>query len=130
MLNLTQTAYWTRRLLKIGAFLLIAIIFLRFSLRLFNSVWQKLHPPAPPPPPVSFGKLPVIKFPENSDLGIKVNYRLETIQGGLPKLPEIAKVFFIPKEGPNLLALQRATQEATKLGFSSEPQQISETAYR
>jgi len=85
MLNLTQTAYWTRRLLKIGAFLLIAIIFLRFSLKLFNSVWQKLNPPPPPPPTVT-----VIKFPENSNSELELNYRLETIQGGLPKLPEIA----------------------------------------
>ncbi|MCJ7804324.1 hypothetical protein MUP35_01125 [Patescibacteria group bacterium] len=130
MLNLTQTAYWTRRLLKIGAFLLIAIIFLRFSLRLFSSVWQKLNPPPPPPPTVSFGKLPALKFPENKTGDVKLNLRLETIQGGLPKLPEIAKVFFIPKEGPNLLALQRTTQQAKKLGFSSEPQQINETIYR
>ncbi len=130
MLNLTQTAYWTRRLLKIGAFLLITIIFLRFSLKLFNSVWQKLNPPPPPPPTVIFGKLPVIKFPENSNSELELNYRLETIQGGLPKLPEIAKVFFIPKEGPNLLALQRAIQEAKKLGFTTEPQQINEAIYR
>ncbi len=130
MFSLTQTAYWTRRLLKIGAFLLIAILFLRVSFNIFSSVWQRLHPPAPPPPTVSFGKLPVIKFPENSDSEKKLNYRLETIQGGLPKLTEVAKVFFIPKEGPNLLALQRATQEAKKLGFTSEPQQINETTYR
>jgi len=131
MFNLTQTAYWTRRLLKIGAFLLIAIIFLRFSIRIFSSVWRKLNPPPPPPPTVSFGKLPAIKFLEKSESSLKLNYRLETIQGGLPKLSdEIAKVFFIPKEGPNLLSLQRATQEAKKLGFNSEPQQINETIYR
>ena len=130
MFNLTQTAYWTRRFLKIGVFLLIAIIFLRFSLRIFNSVWQKLNPPPPPPPTVSFGKLPTLKFPENKTGDIKLNYRLETIHGGLPKLPEIAKVFFIPKEGPNLLALQRAGQEAKKLGFTLEPEQITERIYR
>jgi len=130
MFNLTQTAYWTRRLLKIGAFLLIAIIFLRVSFKIFSSVWQKIHPPAPPPPTVSFGKLPAIKFPGNSDSEKKLNYRLETIQGGLPKLAEVAKVFFIPKEGPNLLSLQRANQQAKKLGFNSEPQQINETTYR
>ena len=129
MVNLTQAAYWTRRLLKIGAIFLVAIIFLRFTFQIVGNIWRKLNPPPPPPPTVSFGKLPAIKFPENKN-ETKLTFRLETIQGGLPKLNDIVKVFFIPKEGPNLLGLERAAQQAKKLGFSSEPQKINEKIYR
>jgi hypothetical protein len=129
MVNLTQAAYWTRRLLKIGAISLVAIIFLRFTFQIVGSIWRRLNPPPPPPPTVSFGKLPSIKFPENK-IADKLTFQLETIQGGLPQLGTVGKVFFIPKEGPNLLGLSRASQQAKKLGFISEPQQVDEKIYR
>ena len=129
MVNLTQTAYWTRRLLKLGAIFLIAIVFLRFAFQIIGTLWRKLNPPPPPPPTVSFGKLPALKFPENKNLP-QLTFRLETIQGTLPNLGKVGKVFFIPKEGPNLLALERADNQAKKLGFTLEPQQINEKIYR
>lgn len=128
MLTLTQTAYWTRKLLKVGAILLVAIIFLRVSFKIINSVWKKVHPPAPPPPTVAFGKLPKLNFPESK--AEKLTFKLETIQGGLPKLTNVSKVYFIAEEGPNLLALDRANQMAKKLGFKNQPQQVSEKVYR
>ncbi len=129
MLTLTQTAYWTRKILKFGAIFLVALIFLRFTFKIINSLWKQIHPPPPPPPTVAFGKLPKLKFPENKN-NLKLNFKLETIQGGLPKLPNVGKVYFIPKEGPNLLALDRASQMAKKLGFKSQPEAISEKVYR
>lgn len=132
MVNLTQTAYWTRKILKFGAILLAIIIFLRFFFNITNSVWKKIHPPPPPAPTVSFGKLPKLNFPESNVPagGTKLTFKLETIQGGLPKLSSTSKVYFIPKEGPNLLALDRANQMAEKLGFKNQPQSISEKIYR
>lgn len=129
MVNLTQAAYWTRRFLKIGAISLVAIIFLRFTFQIVSTVWRKLNPPPPPPPTVSFGKLPPIKFPEKQN-DLKLTFRLEMIQGGLPQLATVGKVFFISKEGPNLLGLERAAQQAKKLGFVNEPQQVNEKTYR
>jgi hypothetical protein len=132
MLNLTQTAYWTRKILKFGAIFLVAIIFLRIFFNIANSFWKKIHPPPPPPPTVAFGKLPKLNFPENNPPagGTKLTFKLEMIQGGLPKLSSTSKVYFIPKEGPNLLALDRANQMAKKLGFKNQPQSISEKIYR
>jgi len=60
----------------------------------------------------------------------KLSFKLETIQGGLPKLPPVGKVYFMPKEGPNLLALERAGEKAQKMGFRSQPEKISQTIYR
>ena len=129
MINLTQTTYWTRRLLKIGGILLVAIIVLRIAFNIFSTVWRKINPPPPPPPTVAFGKLPKLEFPEQKNLP-KLTFKLETIQGGLPKFHPTAKVYFTPKSGPNLLALDRATQRAQQLGFKGQPQQISEKVYR
>jgi len=132
MLNLTQTAYWTRKILKFGAIFLIAIIFLRIFFGLVSSLFKKIHPPPPPAPTVAFGKLPKINFPENETTKEqkKFTFKLETIAGTLPKLPNVGKVYFIAKEGPNLLALDRANQLAKKLGFKSQPQAVSEKVYR
>ena len=48
----------------------------------------------------------------------------------MPKLATTGRVYFIPKEGPNLLALDRANQIAKKLSFKNQPQQTSEKIYR
>lgn len=130
MATLTQVTYWTRRLLKIGAILLGLTFFLVILSKIINSVWRKINPPPPPAPTVAFGKLPKLSFPENQTKGQKLTFKLETIQGGLPKLPTTGKVYFIPKTGPNLLALDRAKQMAKKLGFNTQPQQITENTYR
>ena len=132
MATLTETAYWTRKILKFGTIALVAFIVLRTTFKIGSNIWRQLHPPPPPPPTVSFGKLPKLVFPEEN-LPIektKISFKLETIAGGLPKLPEIGKVYFIPVKGPNLLALDRANTLARKMGFRSEPEKITETVYR
>jgi hypothetical protein len=129
MLNLTETTYWTRRILKVGGILLIAILVLRIGYSLFSNVWRKLKPPAPPPPTVDFGKLPKIEFPKQQDLP-KLTFKLETIQGGLPKFPTTVKVYFTPKPGSNLLALDRASQQARQFGFKTQAEEVDEKTYR
>ncbi len=131
MTNLTQTAYWTRRLLKAGAILIALIIVLRIGFTIFSNVWRKINPPPPVAPTVSFGKLPKINFPQNNEQSKDINYKLETIQGGLPKFSaEPTNVYFTQQNGSNLLALDRANQKALKLGFKNQPQSISEKVYR
>lgn len=130
MATLTQTAKTTRQVLKISAILLVAFIILRISWGVAKDVWKKIHPPPPPPPNVAFGKLPKIKFPENPPTGGQLTYRLETIQGALPKLSNVGKVYFMPQRPPNLLALDRAKQKARQMGFTFQPEKIEETLFR
>lgn len=129
-MNLTQIAYYTRRGLLIGAIALSGLIILKISLTLAGNIWRKFRPPAPPPPTVTFGKLPKLVFEPNPTEKPKLTFRLETIQGGLPKVTTIGRVYFMPQEGPNLLALDRAQQKAQKMGFKNQPEAISETVYR
>lgn len=132
MATLTETAYWTRKIIKLGTIGLIVIIILRSGFKIGRNIWRQLHPPPPPPPTVSFGKLPKLVFPEEN-LPLeksKISFKLETIQGGLPKLPDVGKVYFIPIKGSNLLALERANALAQKMGFRNQPEAISNTFYR
>lgn len=94
------------------------------------SIYLKVFPPGPPPPTVKFGKLTKVPFPESS-LDLKLNYVLETPEGGLPKdIPTQSKVFFMPKINPNLLALDVAKQKAKALDYTLEPEQLSDTIYK
>lgn len=129
MASLTQTAYYTRKAIQIGVIALVGFIVLKISFTTARNVWRKLHPPPPPPPTVAFGKLPKIKFPEQKE-SPQLTFKLETIEGGLPSLPTIGKVYFMPQGGPGLLALDRARQKARSMGFTASPEAISDILYR
>lgn len=118
----------TRRALKFGAILIILLFFLKMAWQIGTDFWQKIHPAPPPPPTVAFGKLPVLKFPEKETPSL--TYRLETIQGALPTLSNVSRVYFMPKNPPNLLALDRGKEKARQLGFTALPQNIEGTNYR
>ena len=131
MATLTETAYYTRRGFLLGAIVIIGLIVLKISLTITGNIWRKFNPPSPPPPTVAFGKLPKLVFPANSSAaGKKLSYTLEAIQGGLPKLATVSKVYFMPKESANLLALDRAKEKAQKMGFRSSAVKVTETIYR
>lgn len=124
MANLTQTAYLTRKAIKYGAFFLVFLLIFRIVWGISVSLFRKVKPPAPPPPTVSFGNLPAIKFPEKKELP-ELSYALETIEGSLPKLESVSKVYFIPKKSATLFSLEKVKEIAKKMGFKGEPQQLS-----
>lgn len=94
------------------------------------SIYKKIFPAPPPPPTVTYGKLPKINFPDKQNLP-KLTFSLETAEGGFPKFADQAKVYFMPKPAANLLALDTAKEEAKSLGFDfNNPQSISETTYK
>ncbi len=129
MANLTQTAYFARKIIKFGSISLVGLIIFRVLYINFKTYWKKTHPPAPPAPTTAFGKLPKLYFPEQKNLP-NLTIKLENISGVLPKLADQAKVFFMPKVSSNLLAWDKTKVWARSLGFSSEPQETSEFTYR
>lgn len=129
MATLTQTAYYTRKAINFGIIALIGFIVLKTALTTAGNIWRKFRPPPPPPPTVDFGKLPKIKFPEQGDLP-ELSFQLETIEGALPSFSTIGKVYFMPRRGPGLLALDRAKERARSMGFTSQPEAVSDIFYR
>lgn len=129
MATLTETTFYTRKLIKYGTFILIGLLGGKLLLDISLTMWRKLHPPPPPPPTVSFGKLPKIEFPEKEKIS-GLEFQLETPTGTLPEFPDRAKVYFMPYLRPNLLALDRAKKQAALMGFRTEPKAISEKIYK
>lgn len=127
--RLTQVSFQTRRLIKYGFFFLVFLIVGKTILNFGLTIWKKLNPPPPLPPTVSFGKLPAIKFPEK-EKKTDLEFNLETPSGSLPEFPDRAKIFFVPYQQPNLLALDRAKEIATLIGFKNEPKAISGKVYQ
>lgn len=130
MATLTETAYLTKRFLKLFAIFVVAFFVVSGIWGSVKSIWTKSHPPAPAAPTVAFGKLPKIIFKEGADDLPKLTFKLETVDGNLPKLTNIEKVYFIPLPSSNLLDFERANQKAKKMGFTREPQAVSEILYR
>jgi hypothetical protein len=132
MATLTETAYYTRKIIKIGAVLIASFFALRILARWAGVTWKRLNPPKPPAPTVYFGKLPPIYFPESKDSS-GLTFKLETVEGTLPTLPAVGKVFFIPKEIYTYLTYEKAINAARSLGFRNEPKKLSqdsETTYQ
>lgn len=128
MATLTETASATRKLLKIGAIVLVGIIIFKFLTLIFNTYIRVVKPSPPPPPTVSFGKIPNITFPEK--LLPELTLRLETPSGGTPNLGDRTEVYLMPTFRSNFLALDQAKATAKKMGFNDPPKEITERRYR
>jgi hypothetical protein len=129
MTSLTKTAIIARKVIR---YFILAIIFLTIG-KVFLStgikIYRRFFPAPPPPPTVSFGRLPKLEFPKGQSVE-KISFTLETPEGGLPSLPTQAKVYFMPRLSPNLLSLEVTIEKAKGLGFEPQPQKVSETLYR
>jgi len=128
MTNLTQAAFYTRKIVKIGGLLIVALLVGRVVLKSGSHLWQQAHPAPPPPPTVGFGKIPKPIFPPNGETPA-MTYQLETKQGELPETAATGRVYFVAQKSINLLDLDRARQQAKTMGFYNEPEKVSDEIY-
>lgn len=125
MPSLTQIAQYSRKAIKYGSIGLLLLVILKLSYNIFINYWEKTHPKPPPPPTVSFDKLPAIKFPQAEE-SLTLEYQLETSIGELPDLGTQNKVFLSFDKKPSLLAEEKAKKQAAKLGFTDKAKIINE----
>ena len=128
MASLTETALMARKLIKLSALVLAAILVLKLGISIVNTYFKVVNPPPPPPPTVAFGKLPAIEFPER--LHPELTLRLETPTGGTPDLGDRATIYLMPTFRSSFLALDAANVTAKKMGFNNEPKEVTERRYR
>jgi hypothetical protein len=128
MATLSETAYYTRQGIKFGTIVLVCIIVLRLSYMVFQRWWELNNPPPLPPAEVLFGVLPKIPFPQQDKP--PYTFTLETVSGTTGEFDNLQNVYFMPVKPASLLALDRATEVARRLGFLFEPQILSETVYK
>lgn len=129
MATLTETSYVTKNIIKYGSIIAVALFVLKMSAQFAINTWRQLHPPPSPSPTVSFGKINGISFPEQEKIG-GIQYKLETANGILPQFEDRAKVYFMPYQLPNLMALEQAKEKASYMGFKNEPEVITEKKYQ
>ncbi len=129
-MSLTETAFYTRRAVNWAILGVIAYIILRIFWSIVVALFIILFPPKAPPPNHAFGRLPAVKFPAQATPSAQFTMQLETIEGTLPAASASAAVYFMPKTAPNLLALNRAQEFATRLEFDPAPIQESKNIYR
>ena len=129
MPTLNQAASETRVILKWGGviFLILVVIFAVFKIGI--ALKQTFFPTPPAPPTVSFGKLPMITFPSNVS-GKNFNYSLNTISGALPTFPDRIKVYKMTINPPDLLALKKAINNVSSVGFTNPELTISAKIYQ
>lgn len=133
MLTLHKATEEIKAILKWGLIVIISFILLILVFRVGRNIKEYFFPTPPPPPTVSFGKLPRILFPANAideEKARRFTYTLNTISGKLPTFKNQAFVYKTVSLSPNLLALQKAKDRVAKIGFSLEPTLLSETTYQ
>lgn len=131
MATLTETAYLTRRAINWAILAVVAYVILRFVWGIFVVVWLTVFPPKAPPPNHAFGKLPALKFPTpTASPSGQIVFRLETIEGSVPRASESAAVYFMPKSPPNFLGIPKTQEFAERLGLNPTPIAESKNIYR
>lgn len=129
-MTLTQAASVTKRsLLAIVIFTILAIIG-RIGLTYWNNYQLLKLPPKEERPENKFGALPAVNFPPPAVSSSNFSYSLDTTTGGLPQVPKLIKVYFIPQASLTLLAPERSKELAKKFGFLKDPELLSESEYR
>lgn len=127
MATLSSVTAWTRSLIKwvgvaAGAILLLVLLY-----RIFVFVKGKITPP--PPPTVSFGKLPPISFAQ-SQTEKALSFSIDTVTGVLPVFSDRASVYKTSPVVSDLLALDKATKKVNAIGFTGPYSKISESLYQ
>lgn len=130
MATLTEAAYHTRRAINYSVIILIGFLILRSILQGLIGVLIYLFPPRAPLPNHKFGVLPSLKFPEIASPSGDIQFRLETIEGTVPKASDSAVVYFMPKLSANFNGLPKAQEFAKNYLFSPAPIQEDKTTFR
>jgi len=120
--SLAQITYYLRIVGKFAAIIggVALVIFLIFKGGTY--LYRIIIPPAPLVPAQIFGKLPQVKFPEqNKTLS---EYKIDTITGRLPLLPDRMRVYKTVEIEPNLFALQNVRASLRTYGFTFGEKEI------
>lgn len=111
---------------------LVASFIIAFSIFIFlkgGQIFKNVFFPTPlPPPEEKFGKLPRIAFPSQKFNSIE--YKINTLTGGLPVFADRMIVYKFKKKVPSLVALQTAKNNLKQNGFSENETKISDSIYQ
>lgn len=128
--SLSATASQARQGVKIALGLLVLFMVGRVVLEWSVAKYKELNPPPPTPPTYGFGLLPAPVFPTQSAEKRPQTFTLDTVGKALPDYGIKANVYFMPTAQASLLAVDRAKEQASALGFILAPEKVSNSLYR
>jgi len=129
MATLTEVSSITRKIIKFGTISLIIMALIPSAIALAKKIYLTLNPPPPPPPTIRYGKLPKLIWPEAPNYATP-EYKLETISGGFPGLPNMARVYAVGINKSRLLTLDRMSTRAKSVELTDDPVQLDDRTYR
>jgi hypothetical protein len=127
--SLASTQEQIKRGVTLFALIVVTYYTGKYAIKGAIALYKHLNPPPLPGPTLAFGKVsyPVIEGKEFDNEG--VSYSLDTLDGGLPRLPNTLKVFEITDPVPDLLSGSRARNLAISFGFKVPQKELSKTEY-
>lgn len=122
--TLTQLTQNGRKVLAMGVIALVALMVGRFVFEAAAGFWAAAHPAPPPPPTMRFGLLPALDFPASTAI-IPRTYALELPVGTFPSFPDRAPVLLVTQPAVSLLDMENAKAVGSRLGYNTEPDQLT-----
>jgi len=122
-MTLHATVEFARKALIAIALGFVGIIILFFLFRLGAFIKDTFFPAAALPANAKFGTLTALEFPK-STINKSLTYRINTVSGQLPQLPDRLNVYKIKQSQPNLLNLDKAKEKATRLDFTDDHSRV------
>lgn len=129
MATLTDVSKIARKTIKFGIIGLIAIMIAPVVIKGARNLWLQIHPPPPAAPTVRYGKLPQLVFPTTGE-ETKPEYTLQTIEGGLPALDTVGRVYLVGINKSRLSSLDRIRNMAKTLGFNNDFIPLDDKTYK
>ncbi|MBI3888048.1 hypothetical protein HY310_03200 [Candidatus Microgenomates bacterium] len=129
MSTLTETSFYTRKLINLSLILVAVGVVIRFVILGASGLYDALFPKPPPSATNAFGQLPMPNAQNNiATPTASLTYSLETADGGLPMVPFTIRVYFIPHANSSFGSFENMKSTASNLGFIDTPQRITNTA--
>jgi hypothetical protein len=127
MAKLAEITSETRLILK--AIAAIAITFsLLFVIFFVGQFVIKTYFTPPPPPELEFGRLPSIQFPKQTPPALE--YKINTLDGNLPRFPERMYVFKVKRGEPSIVALRNARSIVKSAGYTNNETKLNDAVYQ
>lgn len=127
MITLVKTTREIRLILKWGTIILATLTVLILTLRFGNFIRDSFFPEPPPPPEQGFGQLDSLSF---FDERLKnYSYRINTVTGSLPILPDRQKVYKTQKPRTFILTVFPIRDRLSRVQFTENEKRIDEVTY-
>lgn len=128
MASLVTITKETRLIIKFGGISLGILLLIYFGIKGGGLIRSIFFPKPPPPPLQAFGKLPRLTFPSPGSTSIQ--YRVNTVNGSLPALPDRVNVYKLKQQQSDLLALKNARNTVSTEAFVNNETKLSDSIYQ